>query len=74
MTQRAAIDAALHDLAGRLAGELRLDAVARTIYSTDASEYQERPLAVALPASEADVRTLVLFAAASMACVEGSSF
>jgi FAD/FMN-containing dehydrogenase/Fe-S oxidoreductase len=63
MTQRAAIDAALHDLAGRLAGELRLDAVARTIYSTDASEYQERPLAVALPASEADVRTLVLFAA-----------
>lgn len=56
--------AALRDLAARLAGELRLDDVARTIYSTDASEYQERPLAVALPRTEADVRELVRFAAA----------
>jgi FAD/FMN-containing dehydrogenase/Fe-S oxidoreductase len=56
--------AALRDLATRLEGELRLDDVARTIYSTDASEYQERPLAVALPATEADVRELVRFAAA----------
>ena len=56
--------AALRDLASRLAGELRLDDVARAIYSTDASEYQERPLAVALPRTEADVRELVHFAAA----------
>ncbi len=56
--------AALRDLAARLEGELRLDDVARAIYSTDASEYQERPLAVALPKSEADVRELVRFAAA----------
>jgi len=56
--------AALRDLASRLAGELRLDDVARAIYSTDASEYQERPLAVALPRTEADVRELVRFAAA----------
>jgi len=56
--------AALRDLAGRLEGELRLDDVALAIYSTDASEYQERPLAVALPRSEADVGLLVRFAAA----------
>jgi FAD/FMN-containing dehydrogenase/Fe-S oxidoreductase len=56
--------AALADLAARLEGELRLDDVARAIYATDASEYQERPLAVALPMSEADVRQLVRFAAA----------
>ena len=54
----------LRDLATRFAGELRLDDVARAIYSTDASEYQERPLAVALPRTEADVRELVRFAAA----------
>lgn len=56
--------AALHELAGRLEGELRHDDVARAIYSTDASEYQERPLAVALPKTEADVGELVRFAAA----------
>jgi FAD/FMN-containing dehydrogenase/Fe-S oxidoreductase len=51
-------------LADRLSGELRTDAVAQTIYATDASEYQERPLAAALPASEADVGEIVRFAAA----------
>ncbi|MFM7136937.1 MAG: FAD-linked oxidase C-terminal domain-containing protein, partial [Planctomycetota bacterium] len=55
---------ALAELSRRLEGELRTDDVARAIYSTDASEYQERPLAVALPRTEADVRTLVRFAAA----------
>jgi len=53
----------LAELARRLTGELRVDAVARTIYATDASEYQERPLAVALPSSAADVGELVRFAA-----------
>ena len=60
----AAVAPPLADLATRLAGELRVDAVARRIYSTDASEYQERPLAVALPRSAADVGELVRFAAA----------
>jgi FAD/FMN-containing dehydrogenase/Fe-S oxidoreductase len=60
----AAIPAALQPLAARLDGELLVDDLSRTIYSTDASEYQERPLAVALPRSEADVRELVRFAAA----------
>ncbi|WP_246105779.1 FAD-binding and (Fe-S)-binding domain-containing protein [Rosistilla ulvae] len=43
-------------------GELRIDAVARTLYSTDASLYQETPLAVAIPRTEADIRRLILFA------------
>ncbi|MCE9632093.1 MAG: FAD-binding protein [Planctomycetia bacterium] len=54
----------LAELAARFEGELLVDDLARTIYSTDASEYQERPCAVALPRSEADVRELVRFAAA----------
>ena len=52
-------------LAARLEGDLLVDDLARTIYSTDASEYQERPLAVALPTTEADIRELVRFAAAN---------
>jgi FAD/FMN-containing dehydrogenase/Fe-S oxidoreductase len=50
-------------LAARLEGPLHTGALMRALYATDASEYQERPLAVALPRSEADVRELVLFAA-----------
>ena len=50
-------------LAAKLTGKLLDDELVRTIYSTDASEYQERPLAVAFPESEADVRELVRFAA-----------
>ena len=50
-------------LAACLEGDLLVDDLTRTIYSTDASEYQERPLAVAFPKTEADVRELVRFAA-----------
>jgi FAD/FMN-containing dehydrogenase/Fe-S oxidoreductase len=53
----------LDRLAASLEGDVHLDDLARTIYATDASEYQERPLAVACPKSEADVRRLVQFAA-----------
>jgi FAD/FMN-containing dehydrogenase/Fe-S oxidoreductase len=56
--------AAFANLAARIRGEVRTDSVARAIYATDASEYQERPLAVALPASEADCGEIVRFAAA----------
>jgi FAD/FMN-containing dehydrogenase/Fe-S oxidoreductase len=52
-------------LGRRLAGELLVDGLTLTAYSTDASEYQERPLAVALPKSESDVRELVAYAAAT---------
>ena len=53
----------LAELAAKIAGELRVDDLSRAIYSTDASEYQEKPLAVALPRSENDVREIILFAA-----------
>ncbi len=49
-------------LAGKLTGSLFYDDAMRTLYSTDASEYQECPLAVALPASESDLRELITFA------------
>ncbi len=63
-THAATIDSnAWRELDSRLAGDLRTDSVAQTIYSTDASEYQERPVAVALPACDADVREIVRFAA-----------
>ena len=62
-TSSTAFPPLLRALAARLEGELLVDDLARTIYSTDASEYQERPLAVALPKTDADVRELVRFAA-----------
>lgn len=49
-------------LAARLTGELHFDATMRTLYATDASEYQEMPVAVALPQTEADLRELIAFA------------
>ena len=55
----------LNELATRLTGELHYDAAMRTLYATDASEYQVLPLAVALPQTEADVRELILFANAN---------
>ncbi len=54
---------ALDQLAAQLEGPLHRDDAMRRLYATDASEYQEMPLAVALPKSEADVRRLVAFAA-----------
>src|SRR6478736_1957233 len=53
----------LAPLAARLGGALHTGAVIRALYATDASEYQELPLAVALPRFEADVGELVRFAA-----------
>ena len=53
----------LAPLASRLTGALHTGRTMRSLYATDASEYQEMPLAVALPRSEADVRELVTFAA-----------
>ena len=52
----------LQQLANRLQGELLFDVTLRTLYATDASEYQEMPLAVAFPKTENDVRELLLFA------------
>ncbi len=45
-----------------LDGEVRSDRVARSIYATDASEYQQRPEAVAFPKTDADIHELIRFA------------
>ena len=55
-------DSAWSQLALSLEGELRRDAVSRTLYATDASVYREVPLAVVFPKHEEDVRRLVAFA------------
>ncbi|WKN40643.1 FAD-binding and (Fe-S)-binding domain-containing protein [Tunicatimonas pelagia] len=52
----------LEKLAEQLQGELFTDHAMRTLYATDASAYQEMPLAVAVPETEADIATLVRFA------------
>jgi len=39
-----------------------LDAAIRTVYATDASEYQEKPVAVAIPKTIADIKLLIAFA------------
>ena len=39
-----------------------LDAAIRTVYATDASEYQEKPLAVAIPQTIEDIKALIAFA------------
>ncbi len=53
----------LEQLAARLDGELHTGDMMRRIYSTDASAYQEMPLAVSIPKSHDDLVNLVRFAA-----------
>ncbi|CAM4079369.1 FAD-binding and (Fe-S)-binding domain-containing protein [Flavobacterium branchiophilum] len=50
------------DLQKSLEGELYCDEIHKTIYATDASAYQIKPLAVATPKSVSDIQKLVLFA------------
>jgi len=52
----------LKALASALEGELYDDVTMRTLYATDASAYREMPLAVAIPTSVKDLRTLIEFA------------
>ena len=54
--------AKLQQLSGQLEGEFYFDSTMRTLYATDASAYREMPLAVAFPASVADIKTLISFA------------
>ena len=49
-------------IAGDLDGEFHSGELMRRLYSTDASAYQEMPLAVAIPSSEADLVKLIEFA------------
>ncbi len=52
----------LQRLQTELDGELHYDELPRMIYATDASVYRERPLAVALPRTAADLQLLIHFA------------
>ncbi|MGW8316975.1 MAG: FAD-binding oxidoreductase, partial [Bacteroidales bacterium] len=49
-------------LSARIDGEVFTDEVRRIIYSTDASDYKEKPVAVTYPKNEEDIRELVRFA------------
>lgn len=49
-------------LARSMNGELHTGDLMRRIYSTDASAYQEMPVAVAIPQSEDDLKALIQFA------------
>ncbi len=49
-------------LQNSLDGELFSDSIHRIIYSTDASAYKEKPLAVAYPKNEDDIKKIILFA------------
>lgn len=53
----------LADLVTRLDGELLTNDLIRKVYATDASAYQQTPLAVAIPRTTDDLRELILFAA-----------
>jgi FAD/FMN-containing dehydrogenase/Fe-S oxidoreductase len=50
------------ELEKSLGGKLKLDHLSKMIYSTDASVYMEKPVAIALPESEEDLVALVGFA------------
>jgi FAD/FMN-containing dehydrogenase/Fe-S oxidoreductase len=52
----------LESLKARLDGDLKYDSVTRTIYSTDASDYKEPPVAVAWPRSVSDIKRIIEFA------------
>jgi FAD/FMN-containing dehydrogenase/Fe-S oxidoreductase len=53
---------ALTRLASSLHGELHTGDLMRRVYATDASAYQEMPLAVAIPKTEDDIAKLIQFA------------
>ena len=50
------------NLSKQLQGQLYTDDGMRMLYATDASAYQEKPLAVAIPASVDDLKKLIAFA------------
>jgi FAD/FMN-containing dehydrogenase/Fe-S oxidoreductase len=54
--------ALLTELSSKLEGELHAGRLMRTLYATDASAYQEMPLAVTIPSAEKDLVELIHFA------------
>ena len=61
--------AGLDELGKSLEGDIKYDTITRTIYSTDASDYKERPSAVIYPKGESDIRKILLFASKYIAGV-----
>ncbi len=59
-----ALSTALQQLSRSLAGQVLVDEVSRMAYATDASVYQELPLAVVCPRTDEDVRIVLEFALA----------
>ena len=57
-----AVHEALTVLKESFDGEIQLDDLTRTLYSTDASAYQETPVAVAFPKTESDIVALTKLA------------
>jgi len=55
----AAIAEVERELRARVHGEIRFDERARSLYATDASPYEIRPLGVVIPRTESDVRATV---------------
>ena len=49
-------------LRNKLTGELLWDYSSRLMYATDASEYQQDPIAIARPNSDNDVKVILEFA------------
>ena len=52
----------LEDLSREMQGQLDWTSLGRTLYATDASAYQETPLAVAFPETDRDLETLIRIA------------
>jgi len=52
----------LQILSSQLEGELYFDELMKTLYATDASVYRMLPLAVAIPKTKADIKSLIHFA------------
>jgi FAD/FMN-containing dehydrogenase/Fe-S oxidoreductase len=52
----------IRELSAQIEGEILLDKVSRMLYSTDASAYQETPLAIIIPKNKNDISKIVSFA------------
>ncbi len=49
----------LQQLKSHFAGDIHIDEATRLIYATDASAYREKPMAVTMPKSAADIKLLI---------------
>ncbi|NCB09321.1 MAG: FAD-binding oxidoreductase, partial [Bacteroidia bacterium] len=52
----------LNQLKSQLEGDLFADNVQRVLYSTDASQYKEKPMAVTRPKNKEDIKKIISFA------------